>query len=73
MDAGLLQMSRCDGDGWYDKSRGSKFKREAFRKFLVDAHKAAYIPIYIAGETVNPLTLEPAKAITLESDLSGER
>ena len=35
-------------------------KREEFRQFLVDAHKAAYIPICIAGGATNVLTAEPA-------------
>jgi len=67
LDAGLFQMSRHDG--WDNESLRSKHSREAFRSFLVDAHKAAYMPVYISGTTANPLTLEPAKVIALDSDL----
>ena len=41
-DAALLQTSLLDG--WGDED-ASEEKREEFRRFLVDAHKAAYIPV----------------------------
>jgi hypothetical protein len=41
MDAALLQTSLLDG---WDASEDYTFeKREEFRKFLVDAHKASYV------------------------------
>jgi hypothetical protein len=43
-------------------------KREEFRQFLVDAHKAAYIPVCIAGGATNILTAEPAVVIPSEND-----
>ena len=40
-DAALCQTSMLDG--WYDEGNFTFDKREEFRKFLVDAHKAAYV------------------------------
>jgi hypothetical protein len=65
-DAGLLQMSLLDG---WDTSMTSTFEnREAFRQFLVDAHKAAYIPVCIAGGATNVLTAEPAAVVASDND-----
>ena len=46
-DAGLLQTSLLDG--WDTTEETSLERREEFRRFLVDAHKAAYVPVCIAG------------------------
>jgi hypothetical protein len=43
-------------------------KREEFRQFLVDSHKAAYIPICIAGGASTILTAEPALTMPHEFD-----
>jgi hypothetical protein len=43
-DAGLLQTSLLDG--WDTAAEYSMEKREEFRRFLVDAHKAAYVSCY---------------------------
>ena len=65
-DAGLLQMSLLDG---WDNSMGTTAeKREELRQFLVDAHKAAYIPVCIAGGATNVLTAEPAVVMPSEND-----
>jgi len=66
LDAGLLQTSLLDG--WDTSAPTSVEKREEFRRFLVDSHKAAYVPVCIAGETVNVLTAEPAAVIPLDYD-----
>jgi len=66
LDAGLIQMSRLDG--WDNHSLRSKRARENFREFLVDAHKAAYMPMFIAGTTANPLTMEAAGVIATAND-----
>jgi hypothetical protein len=42
-DAGLLQTSLLDG--WDTSAEYSMEKREEFRRFLVDAHKAAYVSV----------------------------
>jgi hypothetical protein len=65
-DAGLLQTSLLDG--WDNTIPTSVEKREEFRQFLVDAHKAAYIPVCIAGGATNILTAEPAVVIPNEND-----
>lgn len=65
-DAGLLQTSLLDG--WDNSIPTSVEKREEFRQFLVDAHKAAYIPVCIAGGATNILTAEPAVVIPSEND-----
>jgi len=65
-DAGLLQTSNLDG--WDNTMPTSVEKREEFRQFLVDAHKAAYIPVCIAGGATNILTAEPAVVIPSDND-----
>jgi Calcium-dependent channel, 7TM region, putative phosphate/Late exocytosis, associated with Golgi transport len=44
-DAGLLQTSLLDG--WDTAADYSIEKREEFRRFLVDAHKAAYVSLFL--------------------------
>lgn len=65
-DAGLLQMSLLDG--WDNSMATTVEKREEFRQFLVDAHKAAYIPVCIAGGATNVLTAEPAVVVASDND-----
>jgi len=69
-DAGLLQTSLLDqwDTSCDSSSHPSMEKREEFRRFLVDAHKAAYIPVCIAGDATSSLTVEPAIVVPLESD-----
>lgn len=69
-DAGLLQTSLLDqwDNSWDDSSHLSMEKREEFRRFLVDAHKAAYIPVCIAGDATSSLTVEPAIVVPTEFD-----
>ena len=66
MDAGLLQTSLLDG--WDTAVPLDMEKREEFRQFLVDSHKAAYIPICIAGGASTILTAEPALTMPHEFD-----
>jgi hypothetical protein len=42
-------------------------KREDFRRFLVDAHKASYVPVCIAGSK-DVMTAEPAVVIHSDND-----
>jgi hypothetical protein len=69
-DAGLLQTSLLDqwDTSWENSSHISMEKREEFRRFLVDAHKAAYIPVCIAGDATASLTVEPAVVVPTEFD-----
>jgi hypothetical protein len=59
-DAGLLQTSQLDG--WDYIKLSSHESREEFRRWLVDCHKASFIPICLAGKD-NFFSYEPAVAI----------
>eukprot|EP00980_Cylindrotheca_fusiformis_P009792 scaffold2156_cov115-Cylindrotheca_fusiformis.AAC.17 len=63
-DAGLLQTSQLDG--WDYVKLSSYESREEFRKWLVDCHKASFIPICLAGKD-NFFSYEPAVAIPDEA------
>ena len=65
-DAALLQTSLLDG--WDTNVETSQEKREEFRKFLVDCHKAAYVPVCIAGDQSTLITAEPAVVVPTEFD-----
>jgi hypothetical protein len=72
-DTGLLQTSQLDV--WDSKRFSTWEKREEFRKWLVDGHKASFIPICLAGEDSN-LTWEPAAVLNfpdspIQSPLTG--
>ena len=56
-DAGLKQTSQLDG--WDTLQATSQGQREEYRKWLVDCHKASYVPICLAGSDC-PLTVEPS-------------
>jgi len=56
-DAALLQTSELDG--WNVDEETSMAERERYRKWLVDCHKASYVPICVNAED-NFLTSEPA-------------
>jgi hypothetical protein len=64
-DAGLLQSSRLDG--WDTSKPTSKANREEYRRWLVDCHKASYVPICLAGSD-NFLTMEPAAVLPTHRD-----
>jgi len=66
LDAALLQTSLLDG--WDTNAATSTEKREEFRKFLVDCHKAAYVPVCIAGDKSSMITAEPAVVVPSEYD-----
>jgi hypothetical protein len=70
-DAALLQTSRLDG--WDTSKPTSKAMREEYRRWLVDCHKASYIPICLAGSD-NFLTMEPAAVLltTRDTDRSAD-
>jgi hypothetical protein len=54
-------------DGWDNQEPTSQKKREDFRRFLVDAHKASYVPVCIAGSD-EIMTAEPAVVIHNDND-----
>lgn len=65
-DVALLQTSLLDG--WDTNEETSLSKREEFRQFLVDCHKAAYVPVCIASDQGTLITSEPAVALPLDYD-----
>jgi hypothetical protein len=70
-DASLLQTSLLDGWDTCEKSDTSTMEgREEFRRFLVDAHKAAYVPVCITGtNTDKVITAEPAVVVPAPTDV----
>jgi len=65
-DVALLQTSLLDG--WDTNEESCTSKREEFRQFLVDCHKAAYVPVCIASDEATVITSEPAVVMPLETD-----
>ncbi|KAG7355019.1 protein of unknown function DUF221-domain containing protein [Nitzschia inconspicua] len=65
MDAGLLQTSQLDGWGVGKTMEG----REKYRRWLVDCHKASYVPICLSGGE-DFLTSQPAVAVPTHRDLA---
>ena len=65
-DAGLLQTSKLDG--WGRAEPTSMKKREDFRRWLVDCHRASFVPICLAGLD-NFLTAEPAVVVSKDDDV----
>lgn len=66
-DVALLQTSLLDG--WDTNEETNVAKREEFRQFLVDCHKAAYVPVCIASGEGTMITSEPAVVVPLEMDV----
>lgn len=64
-DASLLQTSRLDG--WDNSLPTSVEKREEYRRWLVDCHKASYVPVCLSGSE-SLLTVEPAVAVPIPRD-----
>lgn len=60
-DAGLWQTSKLDGLS----NKESMQDREKYRRWLVDAHKASYVPICLSGGK-DFLTSQPAVVVPLE-------
>jgi len=57
-DAALLQTSRMYNR--LEDPTTSWLEREEYRRWLVDCHKASYLPTCLSGGTKNNLTSEPA-------------
>ena len=76
-DVALLQTSLLDGWDSTSQESSSMEKREEFRRFLVDAHKAAYIPVCLASTNTRDqpdmsMTAEPAVVVPKETDIVRE-
>lgn len=63
-DAGLLQTSMLDG--WDDSA--TMASRERYRAWLVDTHKASYVPICLSGGE-DFLTSQPAVTVPTQRDV----
>mmetsp|Transcript_45072 Transcript_45072/g.50860 ORF Transcript_45072/g.50860 Transcript_45072/m.50860 type:complete len:158 (-) Transcript_45072:32-505(-) len=61
--AGLLQAGRIPSPSSTKNCRYTCNEREEYRRWLVDCHKASYVPTCLSGGTKNVLTAEPAVAI----------
>jgi len=67
-DAGLWQTSKLDGL----VNLGTIHEREKYRRWLVDCHKASYVPICLSGGD-DFLTTQPAIAVSIEPNLTTKR
>jgi hypothetical protein len=67
MDAGLLQTSELDGWGVGKTVEG----RERYRQWLVDTHKAAYVPLCLSGGE-DFLTSQPAVTVPTQREIEEE-
>lgn len=65
-DTALLQTSRLDGG----QESFSQSQREEFRRWLVDCHKASYVPTCLLGSKENLLTVEPAVVVPRVGEVS---
>ena len=65
LDTSLYTSSSLDG--WDIDVPTSLERREEFRRFLVDAHKAAYVPVCLAS-SAEVLTAEPAIVVPCDND-----
>jgi hypothetical protein len=65
-DTALLQTSKLDL--WDTSEQTSVQMREEYRQWLVDCHKASFIPICLAGVD-NFLTAEPAVVVPAANDM----
>jgi len=66
-DAALLQIGRMHNSS----CQNSWMEREETRRWLVDCHKASYVPSCLSGGGKNLVTAEPATTITTIEDSDG--
>mmetsp|Transcript_24447 Transcript_24447/g.67563 ORF Transcript_24447/g.67563 Transcript_24447/m.67563 type:complete len:1179 (+) Transcript_24447:381-3917(+) len=65
-DTSLLQTDKIDDAN--KESYDSMQEREEFRRFLVDCHKASYVPTCLAGGKDSLITAEPAQVIPVDGE-----
>ena len=65
-DAALLQTSELDG--WKVDEEMPFMERERYRKWVVDCHKASYVPVCVNAED-DYLTSEPAVVIPTRKEM----
>jgi hypothetical protein len=69
-DAALLQTGRLHYD--WSSAPNSWMEREEMRRWLVDCHKASYVPTCLSGGSKNLLTAEPAITTATDEDINIE-
>lgn len=67
-DAALWQTSNLDGLA----KHGTTEEREKYRRWLVDCHKASYVPICLSGGE-DFLTIQPAMVVPLDDSKPTKR
>lgn len=68
-DAALLQTSELDG--WKVDDEMPYMERERYRKWIVDCHKASYVPVCVIAED-DYLTSEPAVVLPTQKEMDNE-
>ncbi len=68
-DAALLQTSELDG--WKVGQEMSFVERERYRKWVVDCHKASYVPVCVNAED-DYLTSEPSVVIPTPEEMDNQ-
>jgi hypothetical protein len=68
-DAALLQTSELDG--WKVDDEMPYMERERYRKWIVDCHKASYVPVCVIAED-DYLTSEPAVVLPTQKETDNE-
>lgn len=68
-DAALLQTSELDG--WNVDEEMTYMERERYRKWVVDCHKASYVPVCVNAED-DYLTSEPAAVIPTQKEIDNQ-
>ena len=69
LDTALFQTSQID----FVNAESTEEEREEFRRFLVDAHKAAYVPVCLAGTEKHSFTAEPAVVVPSQVETPKEQ
>ena len=67
-DAALWQTSNLDALA----THGTFQEREKYRRWLVDCHKASYVPICVSGGE-DFLTIQPAEVVSIKETINAKR
>ncbi len=67
-DAALWQTSNLDALA----THGTVQEREKYRRWLVDCHKASYVPICVSGGN-DFLTIQPAEVVSIKEKINSKR
>jgi len=70
-EAALLQTGRLSQNP-ESSHNATLMEREEFRRWLVDCHKASYLPTCLSGGAKNLVTVEPCCVVPLSTDENGD-